>query len=110
MNSAKARTWIALHHKQIARITNSSAYRSHRTNSIPPQARASRVGRSHGVREFHATGEHSATIEMDHASPSSATGIPRNLDSALVVTRAQSIAPEPEHARRLGVVKWAIVR
>ena len=49
-------------------------------------------------------------MARDHPSPSMATGMPRKRDCGLVVTRAQSMVPEPEHTRIVVVVKCAMVR
>ena len=49
-------------------------------------------------------------MATDQPRPRTATGMPRNRDWALVVTRVQSMVPEPAHARIFAVVKCAMVR
>ena len=109
-NRANASTCTTVHHRQIAWITNSSAYTSHRTNAMAVATATKRAMQIPGAGDRHAQGEQRPHIARNQARPSSATGTPSTSDWALVVTRSQLTTPVEAHASTFGEVKCAIVR
>src|SRR6266513_2428979 len=108
--SATVRTCTAVHQRQIASMTNNSAYTRYATKTTPTVASPSRPYRTRGRWSRHSWGRQATTIGTKNTSPSSATGMPNTVDCSLVVTLVQLTTPVSGQASVLDAVKCSTVR